>query len=63
MTEAQIIEEKKREYLTEDEARTVKGLFKKYLKLYKEKDADMSDEKWLEQLFRQELPTMKEEEI
>lgn len=54
---------KKKEYLTESEARSVKELFKKYLKLYKEKDPETSDKEWLEQLFRTELPEMTEEEI
>ena len=57
------MEEKRQEYLTEEQALTVKEMFKKYLKSYKEKDADMTDQEWLEQLFRTELPEMKEEEI
>ena len=44
-----------KEYVTEKEARTVKELFKKNLKSYKEKDASVSDEEWLEQMFRREL--------
>lgn len=52
-----------REYLTEKEAKTVKEMFRKYLKSYKEKDSAISDQEWLEQLFRTELPEMKEEEI
>lgn len=63
MDETQVKEEKKREYITEEEARTVKGLFRKYLKSYKEKDVAMSDKEWLEQLFRTELPEMTEDEI
>lgn len=58
-----MVDEKQQEYLTEKEARTVKGMFKKYLKSYKEKNPEMSDKEWLEQLFRTELPEMKEEEI
>lgn len=51
------------EYITEEEAKTVKDLFQKNLKSYREKDAAMSDGEWLEQLFRKELPEMPEEEI
>lgn len=43
------------EYITEQEAKTVKELFRRYLKEYKEKDILMSDKEWLEQLFRKEL--------
>lgn len=50
------------EYLTEKEARTVKEMFKKYLKSYKEKDATMTDKEWLEQLFATELPEVSREE-
>ncbi len=63
MTQGMVIDEKKQEYLTEDEARTVKELFRKCLKSYKEKDSEISDEEWLAQLFRSEIPEMKEEEI
>lgn len=56
-------EEQQKEYITEKEARTVKELFSKYLKSYKEKDASMSDKEWLEQLFRTELPEASSEEI
>ena len=38
------MEEKRQEYLTEEQARTVKELFKKYLRSYKEKDANMTDQ-------------------
>lgn len=55
-------EERKQEYLTEKEAQTVKELFKKYLKSYKEKDPEMTDKEWLEQLFKEELPEMTAEE-
>lgn len=44
-----------REYITEKEARAVKKLFKKNLKSYKEKDASISDQEWLDNLFRTEL--------
>lgn len=44
-----------KEYITEKEARTVKELFRKNLKSYKEKDASMTDQEWLENLFNREL--------
>ncbi len=57
------MEENQREYLTHEEALTVKEMFKKYLKSYKEKDINTSDKEWLEQLFRTEIPETTEEEI
>lgn len=54
--------QEKYEYLSEDEAKSVKDLFKKYLKKYKEKDPEMSDQEWLSQLFNEELPEVSEEE-
>lgn len=54
--------EKCTEYITETEARTVKEMFKKYLKLYKTKNPSTSDEQWLEELFTSELPEMNQEE-
>lgn len=63
MAEEMDVKRTEQEYLTENEARTVKDMFKKYLKSYKEKDPDMSDKEWLERLFRAELPEMTEEEI
>ena len=50
------------EYITEKEAKAVKKLFKKYLKSYKEKDESISNQQWLEQLFKTELPEVSEEE-
>lgn len=44
-----------KEYITEKEARTVKELFRKNLQSYKEKDASMTDQEWLENLFKKEL--------
>ena len=44
------------EYITEKEAKTVKEMFKRYLKSYKEKDPSMTDKEWLEWLFKTELP-------
>lgn len=59
----EVIEEKEEsEYITEQEARTVKELFAKYLKSYKEKDISMSDKEWLEQLFQTELPELPSQE-
>ncbi len=50
------------QYITEQEAKTVKKLFGKYLKLYKEKDESVTDKEWLEQLFIMELFEIKPEE-
>ena len=58
----EIVDKKEREYMTESEARTVKDMFKKYLKLYKEKDNKTSDEEWLAELFKKELPEITDEE-
>ena len=55
-------EEQPREYISEKDAKTVKELFAKYLKSYKEKDESMSDKEWLEQLFKTELPEISDEE-
>lgn len=63
MSEEIDVKKKEQEYLTEEEGRKVKDLFKKYLKSYKEKNPQMSDKAWLEQLFRTELPEMTEDEI
>ena len=72
LSEVRLVEEKKtteiseesqqNEYIKEQEARTVKELFRKYLKSYKQKDESMTDKEWLEQLFQTELPEMKPEE-
>ena len=50
------------QYITEQEAKTVKELFGKYLKLYKEKDESVTDKEWLEQLFIMELSDIKPKE-
>lgn len=50
------------EYITEKEAKTVKEMFKKYLKYYKEKEPLMTDKEWLEWLFKTELPEISTEE-
>lgn len=54
---------KKEEYLTEKEARTIWGIFRKNLKSYKEKAPDMTDQEWLVQLFKTEFPDMTDEEV
>lgn len=54
------MEEKKQEYLTEKQASDIRDMFKKYLDLYKEKDAEITDREWLEQLFSTEFPEMEE---
>ena len=51
-----------KEYITEQEAKSVKELFKKYLKDYKEKDESVTDEQWLESLFKREIPETSDEE-
>lgn len=55
-------ENKSKEYIYEEEARIIKELFAKYLRSYKEKDVSVSDKEWLEQLFKSELPEVREEE-
>lgn len=50
------------EYITEKEAKTLKGMFAKYLKSYKEKDPSMTDKEWLEWLFKTEIPDINPEE-
>ena len=52
-----------REPITQNEARTIKNMFKEYLKRYKEKDPSITDKEWLEELFRTELPELSEEEV
>ena len=63
MAENQAMDERRQEYLTEHEAKSVIKMFRDFLKLYKGKNAEMSDQQWLEMLFRRELPELKEEEI
>ncbi len=48
-------EMQEKEYITEQEARIVKKLYKRNLKSYKEKGASVSDQEWLENLFQREL--------
>lgn len=55
-------ENKSKEYISEQEARTLKELFAKHLESYKEKDASISDKEWLHLLFKSELPEIQEEE-
>ena len=49
-------EEQEKVYITEQEAESFKQLFKRSLKSYKEKDENVTDEEWLNQLFQKELP-------
>ena len=51
------------EYITEKEAKTFFSMFRKYWKEYKQKDPAMTNQEWLEQLLRREIPEMSEEEI
>ncbi len=59
---AQVMEEKRQEYMTENEAKVLKKMFQDYLKSYKEKAPEMSDKEWIEQIFKTEFPEMKKEE-
>ena len=43
MAENQVMDERRQEYLTEHEAKSVIKMFRDFLKLYKGKDAEMSD--------------------
>ena len=63
MVEKPNITKNGQEYLTEKEAKTIKEMFRKYLKSYKEKSPDMTDKEWLEQLFRKELPELSDSEV
>lgn len=63
MEEKSNITKNGQEYLTEKEAKTIKEMFCKYLKSYKEKSSDMTDKEWLEQLFRKELPELSDSEV
>lgn len=51
------------EYITEKEAKTFFSMFRKYWKEYKQKDPAMTNQEWMEQLLRREIPEMSEEEI
>lgn len=53
--------QKNTNYITKQEAITVKEMFRKYLKSYKEK-RELTDKEWLEQLFKTELPEINSEE-
>lgn len=48
--------------ITQEEAKSFAGLFRRCLKSYKEKDAAMTDEEWLVQLFKQEIKGAADEE-
>ena len=47
-----------REYVTEEEARSFRSLFKRNLKSYKSKPKDMTNKQWLEEMFKRELPEL-----
>ncbi len=51
------------EYISDKEAQSIKGLFKRNLKSYKEKAPSVTNREWLEQMFRRELPEISEEEV
>lgn len=63
MSEEAVTNKNEQEYFTDVEAQTVKDMFKRFLRSYKEKDPETSDNEWLEQLFRTEIPGMTEDEI
>ncbi len=50
------------EYISEKDAKSFKELFNKCLKSYKEKESSVTDEQWLEQIFKEELPEISAEE-
>ena len=50
-----INENNQQEYITEQEARTFRELFRKFLKSYNEKDSSTTNAQWLEYIFRTEL--------
>lgn len=50
-----MVEEREQLILSEQEAKAIKELFEKYLKLYKEKDESVSDKEWLEYLLKNEI--------
>ena len=54
--------ENKQEYISQEEAFTIKEMFKKYLQDYKQKSPEMSDSEWLEILFAKELPEQTREQ-
>jgi hypothetical protein len=51
-----------KECITDEEAKTFLNLFRKCLKSYKEKDASVTDEEWLQQLFKDEIKGTTDEE-
>jgi hypothetical protein len=56
------MDEQKNNNISKEEAKTIRDMFKKYLKSYKEKDENMTDEEWLEWLFKTEIPDISDEE-
>lgn len=63
LSEVRILKSERLEYLLEEEGKAIKESFARYLNLYKEKEESTTDKEWLEQLFRDELPQLDEEEI
>lgn len=56
-----MVTDKSKEYISDEEAKKLKRLFAKHLKMYKEKGSTMSDSDWLDQLFKNELQDISEE--
>ena len=52
-----------KKYITEKEVQSLKNLFIKNLKSYKDKDKSTTDEEWLKTLFKNEFPKLSYEEI
>lgn len=50
------------EYISEKEAHTIKDILRRNINAYKTKDPAVSDEEWLEQLYRTEIPDYSEED-
>lgn len=51
-----------KEFLTEQEAKKFKKIFGQFLRDYKEKSPEQSDQEWLEKKFQMELPDIKPED-
>lgn len=64
LNEVKRMEEKKdREYISQSEVKSLKELFARNLKSYKEKNPSITDREWLETLFRTEFPEDSDEKI
>lgn len=50
------------EYISEKEAHTIKDMLRRNINAYKTKDSAVSDEEWLEQLYRTEITDYSEED-